>query len=244
MQGNAQNIKRGVAVFTVLFILLAVGLLVYNTLVFRVTRTTPDPAEFPTVAPYVDIYFSKPVDIVESYALNDEVTGSISLHENRVRYTPASIYEDGSQYSLQLSGVRSKSGDKMDYTYDFTAVYMNFSAIPEEIQRASIEKSSSGQIDDPFFNNYFPMQTADFQIEHPFDKNSTDNKKILYVTFMREVMNYDTGVRYTLPDEEAEALRTKTIEYIEKHGGKPNDYTTTYANEYLQNKYGKNNHGY
>ena len=153
------------------------------------------------------------------------------------------MYKADTNYTLVLSGVHSKSGDKLDYTYSFTAKYMNFSDVPEDIQKASIEKSSSGQIDDPFFNNYFPMQTSDFVIEHPFNETDMDAKKVLYVTFLKEVMNYDTGTKNTLPDNEAEALRTKVLQYIKEKGGTPENYMIMYENEYLTGKYGEDNHG-
>lgn len=234
------NIKKTRTIAIIILTLSTLGIvafILYSTLVFRVTGTSPDPEKFPTIAPYIDIYFSKPVDAVTSYTLNKENNGTISISENKIRYSPSSIYDSDETYNLSLKGIRSKSGDVIDYTYTFTAVYMNFSDIPEDIRKASIEKSSSGQIDDPFFNNYFPMQTPDFQIEYSRNGATGADKKSLYITFLREVYNYDTETKYTLPDNEAEALRTKVIEYIKKRGGTPDEYNIYFANEYLNGKY-------
>lgn len=215
-----------------------IGAVLYNVLVFRVTSTTPNPNKFPEIAPYIDIYFSKPIKEVEGYTLNDQQSpGTLTIEDKKLRFTYNSSYIANTDYTLSLKGITSTSGDRMDYIYAFTALYMNFADVPKEIQQASIDESSSGQIDDPFFNNYFPMQTSDFMIEHP--RNLESSEELLVVTFLKEVYNYDTNTRVTVPDSEAEGLRQKVLDYIKSRGGEPDKYHISYDNEYLENKYSK-----
>lgn len=233
-----QNLlKRFVYATVAIIVTVIIIAAAYHLLVFRVTKTTPNPLEFPTITPHIDIYFSKDVKSIGDFIFNGEKdAGKIDINGNRIRFTFSNSYNDGYEYKLVLTDIKSSSGDNMDYTYAFTAKYMRYSDVPDDIQKASIEKSSSGQVDDPFFNNYFPMQTSDFQIEHP--RNQDNQREVLVVTFLKEVFNYDTNTRVTVSDEEAEELRKKTLDYIRSRGGTPEKYNISYDNAYLEAKYG------
>jgi len=234
---NRRTLVIGAAVCIVVITLLVV---LYSIFIFRVTKTTPEAKNFPTTAPYIDIYFSKSVSKSGNMTLNGvSGQGTIQVLDKKIRITPKEEYQEDVVYTLVLKGITSTSGDTINYTYVFTPKYMDFADLPEEIQKANIEQSSSGQNNDPFFNNYFPMidQDNSFEIELVSVENSG-----LYVTFYDEVFNYDTNQQTQLPNDQAEALRLKVLDYIRSRGGKPENYRIEYANMYLDQKYNPDDH--
>lgn len=211
----------------------------FFTLSFRVTKTTPDSNLFPTVTPWIDIYASKDIEKVERIILNDkDISEFTSIEGNRIRVSNEVLFQEDKHYFLKLLNITAKNGKKIQYTYNFTPVNMPFSQLPEEVKQATIQKSSSGQVNDPFFNNSFPLIDSDYEFE--VDVIRTDGAlrgKQLKVIFLSEVFDYDTNSKQSLPDDQAEQLRTKVLKYIESRGGKPNEYEIHYENTYLETKY-------
>jgi hypothetical protein len=234
------SVRQITAVGIGLVVILAALLLAYNFLVFRVTKTNPAPNTFPSFVTYVDFYVSQPVAQVGKVQLNgNNASGNIVYNGKWLRYTHPSKFLENIESTLVIQGVRSQSGNNLDITYTFTPRYMDFVDVPKDLQKASLDKASSGQNNDPFFNNYFPMIDKDnvFEIELVSVENSG-----LYVTFYDEVFDYDTNQQTQLPNDQAEALRLKVLDYIRSRGGKPENYRIEYANRYLDQKYNPDDH--
>ena len=231
---NRKTIQTIIGTF-VIIVIIAVA---YHLIFFRHTGTRPTSNEHPSFVRYVEFSFSHNVESVDKLTLdNEDLPGEVKIDGKKIRYTHNDLFVIDTEHTLRLTGVKSTSGMKIDVTHSFTPTYIDFEDIPEDLREESIQKSSSGQIDDPFFNNYFPMQTSKFQIENP--RSDPSETKGLYVTFMEEVFNYDTNTKQTLPNPEAEKLREEVYIYIRDRGGKPEQYSIHYDNEYLENKYNR-----
>lgn len=238
---NPKQLKVILISMVVIILVTLLGFVLYDKLVFRVLKTSPQADVFPTSAPYIDIYLSKPVTSVESYTLNDTTgNGTFKFEDKRLRFEYNDSFQKGKTYTFALRGITSKSGDKINFTYTFNPEYIEFNKLPEDIKQASIEKSSSGQIDDPFFNNQFPIHGSGFNIDRSSESGTSE--KILLVTFLIEVYDYDTNTQTKLSDQEAEAMRTKVFDYIKSLDGKPDEYEIHYSNQYLEEKYNKDAH--
>ena len=230
--------------FIILGLALGAGIIIallFFTVVFRVTKITPDKNNFPSFAQYVDVYLSQPVASVDTVQFNGiDAKKNVTISGNKVRYASNDKFTQDSESTLILKGITSKNGRKLSVTYSFTPKYIDFNNLPKDVQKESQNKSSSGQQDDPFFNNYFPMVDVDDGFEIEYDTNPDTSAVSLYVTFYSEVFNYDTNQQTILPNDQAETMRTKVLDYIKKMGGKPEGYTIHWKNTYLENKYNPN----
>lgn len=229
----------------IILMVVAIVALAYHLLVFRVTKTIPVNNTFPSFVKYVEVYTSQPIKSVGSVTLNSvPATGNVEINGNWLRYNNPDVFTKDTEMTLVIQDVTSERGSSIDITYTFTPRYMDFSDVPSEVRERSIDKSSSGQTDDPFFNNYFPIVNRDdsYEIELIYDKTHL-TERVLYVTFYEEVYDYDTNQQNTLPNDQAEAKRLKVLEQIRSMGGKPENYHIQYANQYLEHKYNPDGHG-
>lgn len=218
-------------------IVFTLGFLYYHFFVFHVTRISPSAREFPSFARYVNVYFSHPIKSVKTIELNGErVYGEVLITGNLVRYTHVNDFATDTESTLKFKEVTAQNGSVLrDVTFTFTPRYIDFNDLPEDVRQASIEKASSGQKDDPFFNTYFPIIEDEFEIE--LIENPVTMEGRLYVTFLTEVYDYDTEQQTRLPNAEAEALRDKVLAHIRSLGGTPEKYEIHYDNPYLEVKY-------
>lgn len=232
------NRKTLIVTGSVIVILSVLAFLFYHFFIFHLTKTSPSSREFPSFARYVDFYFSHPIKSVGSVHLNGEqVYGQVQIKGNWARYSHIESFPVDAISTLKLNEVTSTGGERIDVEFRFTPRYIEFNDLPEDVRRQSIEKASSGQKDDPFFNNYFPMIEDEFQIE--YRQNPVTLESVLYVTFLAEVYDYDTGQQIRLPDTEAERLRDTVFAHIRNQGGTPEKYDIHYDNIYLEVKYGE-----
>ncbi len=233
------SVKQIVIAIGSLLIILGIVAFTLHILIFRVTKTIPAMNTFPSFVKYVEVYTSQPIKSVESVTLNNQpALGRIEINGNWLRYTHPDTFTKDSESTLVFNNVTSMRGSSIDITYMFTPRYMDFSDVPSEVKDRSISKSSSGQADDPFFNNYFPIISREnsYEIELIYDGVNL-SERTLYVTFYQEVFDYDTNQQATLPNNEAEEKRLKVLEQIKELGGKPENYKIQYANKYLEQKY-------
>lgn len=233
--------KKNIIAVCVVIILAIIAWGAYDNLTFRAKSTSPDMRNMPTSTAYIEVSFSQPIKSIESVSLNDDVVpkDNISLHGKNIKINvDDGILEEDVNYSLKLSGIRSgwfnNSIDNL--SYDFVPHYVDYDSLSSDQRSALSNKSSSGQIDDPFLNNSFPIITDDYQIEA---KNAGDGKTIyVYVTFLKEIPDYDNGgTLKQLPNSEADSLRDKALDTIKQNKGNPQKYKIIYSNKYLNDKY-------
>lgn len=224
---------------------IVVGLLLaYDNLVFRLKSTDPRPEQVATTASYVDFNFSQPIKQIGSATITTKentTTQGTTINGRTVRVQLPNPLTANQVYVIHLKQVQSQwlNNSIADLPYTFTPTYQDFNTLSPDQQKASVDKSNSGQIDDPFLNNYFPLRDPDgnFMIEAV---NEGDGKTIsVDITFLAEVYSPDTGTKAQLPADQAEALRTKALQMIKDNHGNPDKYLIRYSNDYLNQKYSK-----
>lgn len=224
-----------------LFVLIGAWL-AYDNLLFRLKSTTPASNEVATISPYVDFYFSQPIERVGevSFSLNEnKFPVDYTIEDRRVRVILPQNLAAELDYKLQLSNIQSGwFGNKItNETFAFTPIQQDFASLPADQRQELINQTNSGQINDPFLNNIFPITDGESLMIKA--TNGGDGKTVFIdITFYAEIRDADTGVATQLPNDKAEELRAKALELIKQKGGKRFDnYFITYSNDYLNQKY-------
>lgn len=135
-----KKLVRKVTVGFVILLLLVVGLVIYNTQVFRLVGTDPAMNRFSSSALFIKISFNKPLlanklmvtgsdNSVDSYSVNGSV---ISVLLN-------SPLETGKQYQLNVVGISDTQGQKLaDQVFVFT---------PQNLPESSLSAAQKGALD-------------------------------------------------------------------------------------------------
>ena len=237
---NALVSKKQIIALVATLLLLTVSFIAFDILSFRLKSTTPDRLAVATITPYVEFTFSQPIDSVREVTL---VTGDSTvelerdINDKTIKTKFEGTLVENAVYNLTLKDVRSKWFDGVipEVTYTFVPTYRDFNTIPEEQRQELNRPSNSGQINDPFLNNQFPLATDEFYVD--VNRYEGEQKLNVEVVILAEVYSPDTGTQAQVSDEKAEELHTKALEFIKKHGGKPENYIISYSNAYLNKKY-------
>lgn len=228
------KLKLAVGSFISLLIIGFVSFLIYDALVLRVTGITPAPSQVATVTPFMDINFNHEIKSVSKVSLNEKEIQT-SIERKKIRIPLGDLRKDV-EYTLTLNGIASNSGKVIqDYRFSFTPKYIPFNQLDDTVQKELIDSSDSGQLDDVFLNNRFPILEGDFIIEA--EPNQRLNNVIVTVTFLQEVAIGTNSDAPQVSNEEAEKLRLEAFEIIKSRGGKPEQYIVFYSNDYLNEKY-------
>ncbi|MFZ2494384.1 MAG: hypothetical protein WAW60_01250 [Candidatus Saccharimonadales bacterium] len=208
----------------------------YSALSFDLVSTDPIPTAVDMNVVYIGFIFSKKIESVGSYSINDEQFGRLSITGNEIRFYPNAVLNNNKDYLLKLQKIKGANGRVInEISYKFKPRYVKFSEQSSAQKAAGIKQSNSNEPDDSFFSLYFPIYTDDFSID---SRNyQTGNTPTVTITLLKETYNYDTHSRYQYPPEEAEKQRTKALDYIKSKGGKPNNYNIVWSNDYLNSKY-------
>lgn len=238
MEQIQQHRKQIIITSLVVIILLIGGFFAYDNLVFRLKSTSPDASEVATSASFIDFNFSQPIKSIQKVEFNDK-NANYKIDGKTVRVTVPRLNSDTDD-NITLTGLESKWFNNQINTVslEFTPYYIPYDQLSKEEQQVSINKSNSGQINDKFLKNQFPVITDNYKMEV---SNLGDSKTIVVtITFFDEIPNYDKGGEVSqLSDKKAEKLRTKVFDKIRKLGGTPDKYLIYYSNNYLTDKYSK-----
>lgn len=222
-------------------IILIVSLLIIDKLVFRLTHTTPALSNIATSSVSIKLSFSQPISSVGGITINNRKISDVFLDQGNIIIPLSSlVLVAETNYQLLVSDIQSawfnNRIDKLSKT--LTVKYIDFNQLSSDERKAQVDNSNSGQIDDPFLTNSFPIIDKDYryQIEAT---NLGDRKNIsLYVTFFDEVPNYDQGGKVNqLSNSVAEEYRKDVFKTIREYKGDPDKYIITYSNLYLNSKY-------
>lgn len=225
-------------------VLVALGLLIYNVAIFRITSINPSLAEMPSSARLIRIDFTQPVKSVEGMEIAGQpiFDESIRIDGRTIFITvPSSGFEADSLTSIRFKTITSKwfGITTSNYLERFTPKYIPYSKLSNEQQAAMVQASDSNQSDDPFLNNKFPIWTDDYSIEASKDTNSSDISVV--INFSKDIPDYDVSSSVSGPTGgEAEQLRDAALATIKDKSGDPERYSITYSNVYLTEKYTNN----
>lgn len=244
MDGNTLLTKKNILIAVVVLLTVTVSMVLVDIFPFRLKSTSPQLSEVATSSSDIDFTFSQPVKSVEEVYINSSPIYNFSINEKVVKVPLLDIgLVKNKVYSIELKGINSTwfSGviEKLNYT--FTPKYIDFNKLSVDEQRRQIEHSNSGQINDPFLNNVFPIIAKDYQIEVV---NTGDGETFyLNITFLAEVPDYDKGgVSKQIPNDLAERYKNEVFDIIRKNKGIPENYIIFYSNKYLNDKYGISSH--
>jgi hypothetical protein len=235
------NITRKQLVSIVLIFIALIGAwLAYDLLVFRLKSTSPDVKSVATVSPFVKFSFSQPIKSVKEVSLTSgEVTRELdkSIDGNVVTASFDTSLVEGQKYTLKITGITSKWFNNVieQTTITFTPTYQDYDSLSEDQKRSLVSQSNSGQIDDPFLNNKFPIAGDGFYVDASRESGTKDI--LVEVVILSEVFNYDTNSQVFVTNDKAEEYYKKAMELIKKNKGVPEKYLITYSNPYLNQKY-------
>lgn len=233
------NNRRKLLVLSIVGIVLLIGgYITYDKLVFRLKSTSPDTSQVATVSVFIKLNFSQPIKSVGKIELDSNPV-DFTIDGSSVKVILPDLIED-KLYKLTFSDINSNWFNKKipNKSISFTPIYKDYESLSDEQKNALISESSSGQINDPFLNNGFPILTDGFKLDV---SNLGDGKSIVVnVTFLKEIPDYDNGGRITqLSKSEADKLRDEVYKKIKSLNGSPDKYLIYYSNNYLNAKYNK-----
>ena len=221
-------------------VLIIASIFAYDLFIFRLKNTQPANNSVATTAPFVKFTFSQPVKSVEKITLKQGDTSvemARDITGNSVHAKFASTLNKDFNYTITLEGIHSQwfGNTVKSVSYNFTPVYKGYGSFTKEEQKALVDKSNSGQIDDKFLNNQFPLAGDGFYVN--VNRFEGEEKLHVEVVILAEVYNPDTDTQATVPDDQAEQYHQKAMQLIRDKGGNPDNYIITYSNPYLNNKY-------
>lgn len=213
--------------------LLVIGIIVYSFWYssFRVASINPNPV--PMSVTQIEFTFSRDID--QKYDTkkitlsNDKVKGSFSLTKNSIIFKPDDSMPKG-QLTFNFPGVRSTTGEQMDFKPTVNVKYVPFNQLSREEQHRQTTRSDSFQGEFPITNGYVPHATAAWKVEYALPAESGVDKLTLMVTPL-----FDQGLREPLVDYQArlELVRTEFEAYLAAGNYKQSDYYIIYADPYL-----------
>jgi hypothetical protein len=221
--------------------LIAVALLIFNVLIFRVYEYEPDQNNVPTSARIIRVGFTQPIKQIGTITLDGAEVNQeqIELDGRSVIITLTENLTDGRLTTLELKDIDSQwfGASIKTVTTQFTPKYIPYDRLSDEQKRAAVSASDSDQSDDPFLNNSFPLRGEGYSIEA--SKATAGTQIFVSVTFYKDIPDYDVSeTAVGMSDQEAEAARTKALKTIKDKGGSPDKYVIRYSNSYLNQKYG------
>lgn len=238
--------KRKIIILTSIILLLIFALFFIDKLIFRQTSTDPDLNNVPTSATSIRIYFSQPIKSVGDVYINSNAIGDYSLEGSvlDISLQGTTLVEDN-EYEITINDITSQwFNQKIDtVTKSFTVKYVDFNEQSTQQKKDQVDKSNSGQINDPFLNNPFPI--VDDKNRYMIDIVNTGNTDTVQVslTFLEEVPDYDNGGAVSqISDDQAELYRKSAFEKIKQLGGTPDNYIFLYSNRYLSDKYSEDSY--
>lgn len=219
---------------------LAIAVAILSFYPFRILSTTLTNDSVATTTPYIDIHFSQPLASVDEIKLTQNTESRSLTHTINDRTLRVLIYEnlkENSSYTLTLNGIKSKwmGAVLSKQTITFVARYLAPNQLPEDQQKELVQRSNSGQVDDTFLNNQFPLAQDGYYID--LYNGGSPDAIYLKLVILKEVYNPDTGMRAQVSNQEAEEYRNKALKLVKEHGGDPKKYKFTYSNDYLEQKY-------
>lgn len=232
--------RKNVLYFFGTISILTIASILYGILHFHVTSTTPNLSRVATSTSEITYTLSQPIESVETVLFSEtDITGSVEIQDKRLTI-PVEELEKDTEYTITINGLRSKWLNKQTISINskFTPEYIDFSDLSKEQQKAQIDNSNSGQVDDPFIsNNTFPIFNRKWQIEATVV--NSDRIAILTISFFEEVPDYDNGGKVKqVSNDMAEQYRREAFNEITKRGGDPDNYKIVYkTNRYLNEKY-------
>lgn len=233
--------KRNFLLVFIVFVTLTLLFVLYDNLHFRLKDTSPSLKNVATSSVEIRFHFSQPIKSVKSITFNDSDVTSSVLIDNKTVTVPIDIsLSKSSTYKIVLKSIDSEwFSNKIDTVErSFTPKYIDFNKLSDEEQKAQIDASNSGQVDDKFVDeNVFPIFNDRWQIEATVIP--TDRVTVLQVSFLEEIPDYDNGgVIEQVSDDTADKYEQEIHAEIKKRGGNPNDYSIVYkTNKYLSDKY-------
>lgn len=236
--------KKNIVLAVFLLLVIVVFIVVYSMFPFRLKSISPPLNSVATSSISLDFTFSQPIESVGEVLIDGAVVHNTVIDKSTVKI---SLLETelvkNIGYDIELNNIKSQwfesSIEELEFT--FTPQYIDFNQLSVDEQKRQIQHSNSGQINDPFLNNVFPIITKDYQIEVV---NTGDGETFyIDVTFLVEVPDYDKGgVSKQISNDLAEKYRNEVIDVIRKNKGTPEDYVIIYSNNYLNDKYGLGSH--
>lgn len=126
---------------------LIVGILIYQSLQFHITGTTPSIDNFPASSPVLFVDFSKPLaKTTLTTVWNPGVSSSYAINGQRLTINIQSVLEVNKQYTVTIKGVKAQTNETLgDITYTFTTKDIAYNDLPQEVQQAIFSHQDNSQ---------------------------------------------------------------------------------------------------
>ena len=213
----------------------------YDNLFFRLKSTSPSLDNVATSSVEIKYYFSQPIKSIKSVVFNGtDITNDVIINDKTVTIPFNKSLASDSPYKIDIMSVESSwFGNKISsIEREFTAKYVDFNKLSDAEQKAQVDASNSGQIDDKFIDkNTFPIFNKYWQIDATVI--GSDKTAVLNIEFFEEIPDYDNGGSIKqVPNDVADKYRQEVLNEIKKRGGSPDNYIIVYkTNKYLYEKY-------
>ncbi len=161
------------------FAVIVIGLLVYNSSVFKLTGSSPRISDIATVSPYISINFSKNLSkdgLVVSSSPN--ITDLYDVKGKTLQITISRSLNPKTDYSITIHKIYSSNGSVLsNMTFNFRPVAKTFDKLSALEQSQIFESQSKDQIGslDPIMS-YLPYETLSYKLEPLVTASSTVSK--------------------------------------------------------------------
>lgn len=215
--------KRIIILTSVVFLVLAIGYLIYLNLGFKVLSTKPtNNKKDVTIYDSIEINFNKDLASIDSqdFTISPYTEGDIEIKNGSFIFNPKGVLESDKDYTVELRAA-SKDGRKSQVNISFRVIYTDFKDLSEAEQQKGIDQTDRIEEDFPITRK-LPYEKVNYAINYELGPNRELILKIETFAFIKDgrVEEY----RQNTIKQRQEAL-----DYIKSVGYNPEDYKIEYT---------------
>lgn len=161
-------------------LLLVLGYLAYQNLIFRLVSSSPQKNGEHSIASDLKFTFSKTLDasMKNKFKLSPYTAGIVVINGKELIFKPSSMLKLNQAYSATIESPLSQSGESIDdITINFTAKYIPFSKTSKQQQQEEINESNSLEAKHPILSK-LPHETQNYKIDYELQTNGKIKLKI------------------------------------------------------------------
>lgn len=213
--------KTIILVVGILFAIIA-GWLLYSSMTFRITGTTPSLNRVSNISPFIDVHFSKEITLDNADIDSDElgITGFDKVDEKTIRVYFGDITV-GTRYTVTINHVESTDGKLIEQkNLSFTAKDIPFEKLSAAQRQAILDyQDKTNNIKSDPVLSYVPYGGLHFQL----DANSDSG----LLTLVAELRLSAADVKIDR-EKAIETYKKEVLDYLSGNGIDPSKYQIEY----------------
>ncbi len=221
--------KQLIIMAGLLITLVIAASIVYQSLVFRVTKVTPtQTGTIPSSTSLIEVHFNKPLDSSQKYMekLTDpqKIVSSIEISDKTLRIAVKRL-EDGDSYRFAVKDIIARNQKNIDeVAFAFTAEYVPYQKLSQKEKDLQLSTTDRGNHEDPI-EKHLPYSELSFSLKSGYEPKADGSDQQFVV--IAELILSATDVR-SGRDQAIAAYKKQVEDFIRSKGLDPTAYKITY----------------